>query len=138
MIFRKYIYLVLLIIAIPAILESCATHKLSMTYSYTDQNNNQYGISVSEIKYRPIEPSESSSGYYDGGEKITMKITVETFNKISNQADAILLASESFASARRMRTAILSRTKNGETKKVIINTSEKRTAFELLLKQTLH
>ncbi len=120
------------------IFQSCATHKLSTTYFYTDQNNNHYVIGASEIEYRPIEPSESSSGYFDEGEKISLKITVEIFNKIANQADAILSASESFASARRMRTAILSRTKNGETKRGILNPSEKRTAFELLLKQSLH
>ena len=138
MIFRKCIYLALFIISVSAIFHSCATHKLSMTYLYTDQNNNQYGISASEIKYHPIEPSESSSGYYDGGEKITVMITVEAFNKISNQADALLLASEAYTTARRMRTAILSRIKDGKTKKGIINPSEKRSAFDLLLKQALH
>ena len=117
---------------------SCATQKLNMPYLYTDQNNNQYSISASEIRYYPIEPSESSSGTYSGGEKITLKITPEAFKEISSQADALLLTSKEFTSARRMPMAIISVTKAGKTKRGILKPSEARTQFEILLKKTLH
>jgi hypothetical protein len=119
-------------------LSSCANQKLNMTYFYTDQNNNQYSISASEIRYNPIEPSESSSGTYSGGTKITMKLSPEGFREISKQADALLLTSAGYSSARRMLTAIISVTKAGKTKRGILNPSEERTKFEVLLKQALH
>lgn len=117
---------------------SCANQKLNMTYLYTDQNNNHYSISASEIRYNPIEPSESSSGTYSGGKKITMKLSPEGFKEISKQADALLLNSKAHASKRRMLTAVLSVTKAGKSKREILNLSEERTKFEVLLKKALH
>ena len=138
MIVGRIVKITLFLTAIILGLFSCATQKQAMTYLYTDQNNNQYNISASEIRYNPIEPSESSSGTYSGDEKITLKITPEAFKEISKQADALLLTSKEFTSARRMLTAIISVTKGGKTKKGILKPSDARIKFEVLLKQTLH
>jgi hypothetical protein len=125
-------------LAINYVVISCAASKIDMTtYYYTDQNNNSYSITASEVIYNPVKASESSSGYYDGGEPARAGITTETFQKISKMTETLLLNTEAFAKQREMRTAILSVSKNKQTIRAILKPSKERSAFEDLLQNAL-
>lgn len=106
----------------------------TMRIIYTDQNNNQYSISSSEIRYVSIKASESSSGNYDGGEPFTISITETQFSEIKNLAEAVFEAKASHTTKRQMMTSIVSLTFNGETKRVTLTRSSERTALETYLK----
>lgn len=107
------------------------------TYYYTDQNNNSYSITASEVIYNPVKASESSSGYYDGGEPKRARITSETFHEVSKMAELLLQNSEEFAKRREMRTAILSASNNDQTIKAILMPSKERSTFEDLLQNAI-
>ncbi|PKA83524.1 hypothetical protein ATE92_1679 [Ulvibacter sp. MAR_2010_11] len=107
----------------------------STLYYYTDQNNNVYKISVSEVKYDPISPEESSSGVYSGGEKAIVPISEKTFKEIALLAEALQTDTISHIKHREMRTSILLTEKGGkDTSRAILRPSEKRTALENLLR----
>ncbi|MFC7358500.1 hypothetical protein ACFQO1_12435 [Jejudonia soesokkakensis] len=105
-----------------------------MTYTYTDQNNNQYYISSSEIRYVPIKASESSSGEYDGGEPVTIPITETQFSEIKKLTESVFEAIDSHTTKRQMMTSVISLTSNGETKRLTLTRSKERTALETYLK----
>ncbi|GHC49684.1 hypothetical protein [Ulvibacter litoralis] len=107
-----------------------------MMYLYSDQNNNRFQITASEIRYIPMTASESSSGQYNGGKKATVKITKETFNQISTLAEAVF-ASEGVTTQRRMLTAVLSLQNNGENRQVIATPSEERKRLEAVLRELI-
>lgn len=115
---------------------SCGAQKRGMMYLYSDQNNNRFQITASEIRYIPMTASESSSGQYNGGKKATVKITKETFNQISTLAEAVF-ASEGVTTQRRMLTAVLSLQNNGENRQVIATPSEERKRLEAVLRELI-
>ncbi|MFX0189081.1 MAG: hypothetical protein ACFE8A_15255 [Candidatus Hodarchaeota archaeon] len=51
-------------------------------YKYHDGSGNTYIIKSEFIEYRPIKPSISSSGFYDGGNYIKKQIRKLQYNKI--------------------------------------------------------
>jgi len=57
------------------------------TYTYLDGSGNQYNIQDDmrkTIEYIPIEPLNSSSGIYDGGEYVKKGTTIPQFNEIKS------------------------------------------------------
>ncbi|MDT0556093.1 hypothetical protein [Patiriisocius hiemis] len=114
---------------------SCGIKTPQMDYSYTDQNNNSYYISETEIRYIPITPSESSSGVYSGGNKKNVSISKAQFSEISEKCDAIFNTPNLQTSQRRMMTSILRFSSSSESKKIILTPSEKRKELEHLLKE---
>ena len=130
---RHILYLVLLIGFL-----KCASQSQNMTYYYTDQNNNRFIISSRDISYFPTEPTESSSGVYDGGEEMKLKITDEAFKEISKLADSILKSSETHTSVRKMKTTVLTIKKDGNSIITILKSSKIRSDFEVILRKALH
>jgi len=57
---------------------------MSETYEYHDGNGNRYIIKSDLIEYIPIKPSQSSSGFYDGGDYVKKEISKLEFNQISS------------------------------------------------------
>ena len=117
---------------------NCGLRDLNMNYQYIDQNNNRFIISSEDISYFPTEPSESSSGDYDGGDEMNLKITEEEFKEISKLADSILNSSETHTGVREKRTSILKINKGSKTVRKILKPSEVRSDFELVLRKALH
>lgn len=52
--------------------------------NFGDGNGNQYIIEQDIIEYNPIKPKFSSSGVYDGGDRIKKNITQQQYNKIES------------------------------------------------------
>lgn len=115
---------------------SCGLQNTGMTYSYSDQNNNRFQITPSQVFYIPMTASESSSGQYNGGEKVTVTITEETFKEISNLAEAVF-ASDAITTQRRMMTSVLRFNSKGKNKQVIVTASEERKQLEKLLRELI-
>lgn len=67
--------------------------------------------------------TESSSGQYHEGVKVTVAISEETFKEISARAEAVF-ASDGITIQRRMMTSVLSRHKKGKNKQVFLVVSE--------------
>ena len=104
---------------------------------YTDQNNNTYSVSATQISYRAIRPENSSSGTYSGGTDRQVSISKEQFKKINSLAEQLFEDFSSHAERREMRTTILKRSKFLKEKKAILYPSDKRAEFEDILKKTL-
>jgi len=106
---------------------------------YADFNNNQYTLSGAKLTYNPIQPINSSSGTYSGGEPMESQLTEDQLTEIY-QAASILADKESLhLEKRRMLTAVLSfKPATAETSiRYILARSEEVQAFETLLKEAL-
>lgn len=126
------------LIACIMLFSQCKDEKIKMNYTYVDQNNNRYYISQFTIDYRPIKPSESSSGVYDGGEEKTVTLSELNYAEIVTLAEQILKNKYHENLKREMLTAVLySKDQNDNKRSVILKPSEKRTQFENLLKEAL-
>ena len=121
---------ILVCLLIGASVTSCSWKKPSMTYTYTDQNNNRYYISNTKMRYLPIKASESSSGDYNGGDPTTISITEAQFAEIIALAEAVWNATTTHTQKREMLTSVLSSTSNGKSRRVTLTRSKARTAFE--------
>lgn len=116
---------------------ACASTKKTQMIYYTDQNNNSYSLSVSQINYRAIKPEQSSSGTYSGGNDRRVNISKKQFEKILTLAEQLFEDPSSHAERREMGTSILKMSQSINDKRVILYPSETRKEFEKILKQTL-
>jgi hypothetical protein len=116
---------------------ACVSMKKHEMIQYTDQNNNTYSVSATQISYRAIRPENSSSGTYSGGSDRQKTISKDKFKKITSLAEQLFDDSSSHAVRREMRTAMLNIGPTGKEQKVILYPSAKRTEFEEILKLTL-
>lgn len=65
------------------LLTGCAK-QIATTYTYADGSGNSYVITQNTIEYTPIEPANSSSGEYDGGEYAKKEITETEYNAVAS------------------------------------------------------
>lgn len=114
-------------------LAGCASLKQSPIIYYTDQNNNRFTISRSEIVYIAIKPVESSSGTYSGGTDKQAQITSSDFKLLEKRAFEIMKNKKSHAKRREMLTAVLLIKTAGKSEKAILFPSSLRTEFEMEL-----
>ena len=74
---------------------------------YADKNNNRYILTPDKIKYRPIQPHESSSGTYSGGEPKTMEWAIEEWEACKEIVNQIIQEERLHLKQRRMLTSVL-------------------------------
>ena len=55
---------------------------MSETYEYQDGNGNRYIIKSELMEYIPVKPSQSSTGFYDGGEYFKTEISKLQYEEI--------------------------------------------------------
>ena len=55
---------------------------MNVTYEYHDGSANRYIIKNETIEYIPIKPSQSSSGFYDGGDYFKKEISKLQYEEI--------------------------------------------------------
>ncbi len=100
---------------------------------YTDQNNNRFIISKTEIVYKAIQHIESSSGTYSGGIDKQVKISLSDFELLKQLAFEMIEDEKHHANKREMMTSIISILSKGDTKQVMIYPSPQRETFEKAL-----
>ena len=105
------------------------------TLRYHDQNNNLYHLEDQHFRYHPVQPKESSSGRYSGGEPAKHQISETLSQQIFAMAEEILQDSRLHTEQRRMMTAILSLKSKDDGQRVILSRSKLRSEFENLLGQ---
>ncbi len=102
---------------------------------YHDQNNNLYHLEGRAFRYRPIQPKESSSGLYSGGEPAEHQISAELSQEIFALAEQILKTSSIHTQQRRMLTSVLSLKSDQNWRPATLVRSPLRTDLEALLDQ---
>jgi len=129
---KKLIYKFLLLLCI---INSCNNSK-NMIYHYYDGSGNQFKIETQSLEYIPIEPIESSSGIYSGGEPYKIEITAEQFNQIQNLFEKAFKSKKEHSKERAKLTGMLSIEKNSEKKIcILLPNSESKKNIELFLRQ---
>ena len=106
-------------------------------FRFIDMNNNTYYGKPDQLSYDPIQPHESSSGTYSGGEpqEVVLEQSHWTIVKILIQA---IIDNESIhMEQRQMLTSRLQVTIDGQKQSWIIRRSEEQAAFNAYLKQVL-
>jgi flavodoxin len=107
-----------------------------MIYHYYDGSGNQFKIETQSLEYIPIEPMESSSGIYSGGEPYKIEITAEQFNQIQNLFEKAFKSKKEHSKERAKLTGMLSIEKNSEKKIcILLPNSETKKNIELFLRQ---
>src|SRR6187455_400465 len=93
----------LLLVVISILTLSCmsTTHD---QYEYADGSANLYRLTEKELEYLPVQPEESSTGFYSGGEPKTVPVTVEQYNTLKDLFDQAL-ENSSIHIADRMKTS---------------------------------
>lgn len=102
---------------------------------YTDQNNNRFTISKTEVIYKAIQPVESSSGIYSGGTDKQVKVSPADFELLKKLAFEMIEDEKYHANKREMMTSVISIQITGENKKVMLYPSPQRDTFEKALRK---
>jgi hypothetical protein len=115
---------------------ACGSIKTETMIVYTDQNNNSFTLSRSEIIYKAIKPFESSSGTYSGGTDKQTKISSSDFDILKNLSFEMIKDETYHANKREMMTSVIMIQSKGENKRVVLYPSPQRTLFEKALRKT--
>jgi hypothetical protein len=105
---------------------------------YIDFNNNVYTIRKTSIHYSPMKPENSSSGTYSGGEASDTPITEDQFKHIAKIASSIINNKNLHLKTRRMLTAMLYVTAEGETEKCTISKSTAHSELVKMLRDLIN
>ncbi len=107
-------------------------------YNYGDGSGNGYTIKEYSIAYDPIQPENSSSGTYSGGEAKEVTITPKQFAQLQRKFEKALLSTDEHIKTREMGSGMLSK-KEGETitTRHLARTSKTRQELEKVLKKLL-
>jgi hypothetical protein len=88
-------------------------------YSYSDGSGNVYIITNTGLEYIPIEPAQSSSGIYDGGDYVKTGLSKYQFDQLKKLLQAALL-NTSVHTTKRIKTSGMIIIDNNGEKKIII------------------
>lgn len=103
------------------------------TIQLSDFNNNTYRVTSNKITYKAIQPHESSSGTYSGGEDFERNISTEQFQIICTKVQEIMENTRIQTDKRRMMTARLFVKTNVDNQRfIIINSKELRELLAVL------
>lgn len=106
-----------------------------MKLLYSDQNNNVYVVTSSELSYDPVTELESSSGTYSGGEPYKVSIKASEYEEIVRLAREIAGSPEGKSDKREMLTSVLTLVDDQKESAFILKRSEIRTKLETMLKE---
>ena len=107
-------------------------------FKYIDGSNNSYLVSENQLKYRPIQPENSSSGFYSGGEPQETSISIEDLKQIQ---EAFAYAAQQLSDHQEKRVMgsglIIIGTGENRQRFLIKRNSDAQKAVEELLKNLL-
>jgi predicted RNA-binding protein Jag len=105
-----------------------------MVLQYTDGSGNNWNIMANMIKYVPVSPQTSSSGFYSGGKGADTKIKEENFAKILEAFQSIVENNDIHLPARVMTSGQLIIKEEGkQIRKVIFKNGKEMESLEELL-----
>jgi hypothetical protein len=106
-----------------------------MSFSYTDGSNNSFHISPENLKYEPIQPEFSNTGFYSGGEPQQLALSDDQYQHLLKLAKAALEDKGSHLKNRPKGSGTLSM--NGK-RIVLAMSSESKQALESALRDLLN
>lgn len=104
------------------------------TIQLNDFNNNTYRVTSNKITYKAIQPHESSSGTYSGGDDFERNISTEQFQNICTKVQGIMENTVIQTDKRRMLTARLFVQTTTDNQRFIIVKSKELTELFIALK----
>lgn len=115
---------------------SCMS-KTPVQYEYADGSANIYLLTENELRYLPVIPEESSTGFYSGGDPKTVVVTPTQFNELKSLFD-LALEKTSIHIPDRMKTSGMISVMGSSKKQCIISpNSDEKKVIEAALKKTL-
>lgn len=106
-----------------------------MSFNYVDGSNNSFNISSNNLKYEPVKPMFSNSGFYDGGNKQGIPLSDSLYQKLVELAKAALDDKEAHLENRPKGSGTLSL--NGKRVVLAMSSSSKQ-ALESALRDLLN
>ncbi|MEM2146383.1 MAG: hypothetical protein QW279_13550 [Candidatus Jordarchaeaceae archaeon] len=108
---------------------------------YVDGSGNRYNLRLEEgkpvVKYEPVTPEMSSSGFYSGGEPFERNIDTKLFNQIAETATQAIKTKTDHINERIMGSGLLTIEINNSKQKAILTPNSKiKQKLEKLLKKT--
>ena len=100
---------------------------------YTDQNNNVFNITAQKITYRAVQPVNSSTGFYSGGEDVEQVIDKNNYESVKQLVNELMGDQDLHAAKREKTTAVIEVFTMRDSQKAILKPSEKRNTLENLL-----
>lgn len=95
-------------------------HDADMDYTYADGNGNVYIITNTLFEYIPVEPAQSSSGIYDGGDYIKTKLSKDQYNHIIQLLEKAILNKNVHTTDRIKTSGMIIINSNGKKKIFIL------------------
>jgi len=108
---------------------------LSIEYEYSDGNANRYILTADSLEYIPVQPHESSTGFYSGGEPKKKSITPQTYELIKRALDDALSNKSIHVADRAKMTGLIN--VKSKQQQVVIAPGPELKAIDSLLKMTL-
>lgn len=126
---------IVILLSAVALLWSCKNSQ-NMIYQYYDGSGNAYKIENQKIEYRPVSPSESSSGTYSGGKPFQKSLSKEEMSKIEDLFTVAFQRKEFHTDERAMMTGMIIVQNNDKKKScILLPDSETKSNIELFLRQ---
>lgn len=116
---------------------SCS--KSEPQYEYADGNGNRYVLSRSSMHYYPVNPKESSTGTYSGGEPKSVALTPKQYRQLQELIEKAIQNSTIHLPARTKMSGLITAYTDGNKKQYIIDATRAETkAIEDLLRGYLN
>ncbi len=104
---------------------------------YVDINNNIYKISGNVLTYKPVSPTKSSTGHYDGGSFTRVSLDRDALKKLSELADKLLKDTTNHAPVREKFDAVLVLTRNRKQTRLFLKNASARQKWEACLRMLI-
>lgn len=92
-------------------------------YTYADGSNNTYILTGGlhpVLSYQPIQPKESSSGIYSGGESRTLELTLSQYSRLAAAFEGAASDTQDHLSQRTMISGLIRINRKGGTENYIL------------------
>lgn len=109
----KLHYLGLLLLA-----SACMNHPVQ--YEYSDGSANVYVIQPAVLKYIPVKPEESSTGFYSGGEPKTVTLTPAQYKTLQELFENAFVQPQAHMQDRIKTSGLVSSISGDEKKQCIL------------------
>lgn len=110
----------------------------SNTYEYADGSANLYLLTQTQLRYVPVKPENSSTGFYSGGDPKTVSITLSQYNELKMLFDAALSNKDIHIKERIKTSGMISKLGSDEKQCIIKPACNEMKILEQFLNITLN